>query len=61
MWSFDKLVLPVLMYGCDVCGFYIAKAIEQVLKDVCSTVLKVKRTPMNEIYMEIWVVFQLLF
>ena len=45
---FEKLVLPVLMYGCEVCGFYPAKAIEQVHKDFCETVLKVKKTTMNE-------------
>ena len=36
---FDKLVLPVLMYGCKVWGFYPAKAIEQVHKDFCKNVL----------------------
>ena len=45
---FDKLVLPVLMYGWEVWVFYLAKAIEQVHKDFCKTVLKVKRTTMNE-------------
>ena len=36
------------MYGCEVWGFYPAKAIEQVYKDFCKTVLKVKKTTMNE-------------
>ena len=47
---FDQLVLPVLMYGCKVWGFYPAKAIEQVHKDFCKNVLKVKRTTMNDIW-----------
>ena len=46
---FDKLVLPVLMYGCEDWGFYPAKAIEQVHTDFCKIVLKVKRTIMNKI------------
>ena len=45
---FDKLVLPVLMYGCEVCVLYPAKAIEQAHTDFYKTVLRVKRTAMNE-------------
>ena len=42
------------MYGCEVWGFYPAKGIEQVHKDFCKNVLKVKRTTMNEmIYREL--------
>ena len=45
---FDKLVLPVLIYGCEVWVFYPAKAIEQAHNFFCKPVLKVKRTTMNE-------------
>ena len=45
---FDKLVLPVLMYGCEVWVFYPDKTIDQVHKDLCKTVLKVKGIAMNE-------------
>ena len=46
---FDKMVMPVLSYGCEIWGFYPAKAIEQVHKDFCKSILKVKRSTMNEI------------
>ena len=45
---FDKMVMPVLSYGCEIWGFYPAKAIEQVHKDFCKSILKVKRSTMNE-------------
>ena len=46
---FDKMVMPVLSYGCEIWGFYPAKAIEQVHKDFCKSILKVKRSTMNKI------------
>ena len=46
---FDKMVMPVLSYGCEIWGFYPAKAIEQVHKDFCKSILKVKRFTMNAI------------
>ena len=46
---FDKMVMPVLSYCCEIWGFYPAKAIEQVHKDFCKGILKVKRSTMNEI------------
>ena len=41
--------MPVLSYGCEIWGFYPTKAIEQVHKDFCKNILKVKRSTMNEI------------
>ena len=49
MNSVDKMVMPVLSYGCEIWGFYPAEAIEQVHKDFCKRILKVKRSTMNEI------------
>ena len=46
---FDKMVMPVLSYGCEIWGFYPAKAMEQVHKDFCKSILKVKRSTINEI------------
>ena len=46
---FDNMVMPVLSYGCEIWGFYPAKAIEQVHKDFCKSILKGKRSTMNEI------------
>ena len=40
---FDKMVMPVLSYGCEIWGFYPAKAIKQVHKDFRKSILKVKR------------------
>ena len=31
---FNKMVMPVLLYGCEIWGFYPAKAIEQVHKEL---------------------------
>ena len=46
---FDKMVMPVLSNGCEIWFFYPAKAIEQVHKDFSKSILKVKRSTMNEI------------
>ena len=46
---FDKMVMPVLSYSCEKCFFYPAKEIEQVHKDLCKSILKGKRSTMNEI------------
>ena len=46
---FDKMVMPVLSYGCEIWGLYPSKAIEQVHTDFCKSISKVKRSTMNEI------------
>ena len=46
---FDKMLMHVLSYGCEIWGFYPAKAIEQIHKDFCKSILKGKRSTMNEI------------
>ena len=45
---FDKMVMPVLSYGCEIWGFYPAKAIEQV-QDFRKSKLKVKRPRISKI------------
>ena len=37
---FDKVVMPVLSYGCEIWGFHPAKPIEHVHKDFCKSILK---------------------
>ena len=46
---FDKMVMPVLSYGCEIWGFYPAKAIEQIHKDFCKSILKVKQTRLTKV------------
>ena len=45
---FDKLVLPILTYSCEVWGFYPSEAIERVHRDFMRSALKVKTTTLNE-------------
>ena len=45
---FDKLVLPILTYGCEVWGFHPSDAIERVHRDFMRYVLNVKTTTLNE-------------
>jgi hypothetical protein len=45
---FDKLILPILSYGCEVWGFYPSDAIEHVHRDFMRSILKVKSTVLNE-------------
>ena len=51
---FDKLVLPILCYGCEVWGFCKADKIEKVHLQFCKRLLKVKTsTPNDMIYGEL--------
>ena len=45
---FDKMVTPVLSYGCEVWGFHTASAIERVHLKLCKLVLKVSKSTCNE-------------
>ena len=45
---FDKLVKPVLCYGCEAWGFIKGTALEHVHKSFCKSVLGVKNTTLNE-------------
>ena len=45
---FDKMVTPVLSYGCEVLGFYTASAIERVHLKFYKLVLKVSESTCNE-------------
>ena len=45
---FDKMVTPVLSYGCEVWGFHTASAIEKVHLKFCKLVLKVSKSTCNE-------------
>ena len=44
---FDKMVMTVLSYGCEIWGFYPAKELDQVHKDFCKSILKVKWSTMK--------------
>ena len=44
---FDKLVLPILNYGCEVWGFHMANNIERVHTQYCKNILSVKRSTQN--------------
>ena len=45
---FDKMVTPVLSYGCEVWGFHTSSAIERVHLKFCKLVLKVSKSTCNE-------------
>ena len=45
---FDKMVTPILNYGCEVWGFYKSKAIETVHLQFCKRLLGVKQTTQND-------------
>ena len=44
---FDKLVLPILMYGCEVWGFSKADQVERVHTSFCKSVLRIRRSSAN--------------
>ena len=46
---FDKLILPILCYSCEVWGFNKAKDIERVHLKFCKYILKMKTSTLNEI------------
>jgi len=45
---FDKLVLPILNYGCEVWGCHPGKAVERLHVQFCKQLLGVKKNPQNE-------------
>ena len=45
---FDKLVFPILNYGCEVWGCHPGKAVERVYVQFCKQLLGVKKNPQNE-------------
>ena len=45
---FDRLVLPVLLYSCELWGFHTAVAVERVHLKFCKWVLKVAKSTTNE-------------
>ena len=46
---FDKLVLPIIMYGEEVWGFHNAFSIEKLHLKYCKMVLKVKSSTVSDI------------
>ena len=47
---FDKLVQPVLNFGCEVWGFDKGHDVEIVHKSFCKSVLGLKNTTLNEFF-----------
>ena len=45
---FDKLILPIINYGCEVWGFNNGTALERVHLQFCKTLLGVKKTAQND-------------
>ena len=45
---FNRLVLPVLLYSCELWGFHTAAAVERVHLKFCKWVLKVSKSTTNE-------------
>ena len=45
---FDKMVTPVLSYGCEVWGFHTASVIGRLHLKLCKLVLKVSKSTCNE-------------
>ena len=45
---FDKMIVPILSYGCEVWGFHKGDAVEKVHREFLKHVLKVKSTTVNE-------------
>ena len=45
---FDKIVLPILLYGCEVWGFHRAPEIERVHLKFCKRLLHVKQSTQND-------------
>jgi len=48
LYLFDKLVLPILNYGCEVWGFPTANDIERGHTQYCKNILSVKRSTQNK-------------
>ena len=46
---FDKLILPILCYSCEVWGFNVGKDIERVHLRFCKYILRIKNNTLNEI------------
>ena len=50
---FKVIIIPILLYGCEVWGFENLKIIESVQTDFCKLLLKLnKRTPHYRLYSE---------
>lgn len=45
---FDKMILPILTYGCEVWGYHNGDAVEKVHREFLKGLLKVKSTTVNE-------------
>ena len=45
----DKLIIPILNYGCEVWGFIPANAIERVHMQFCKRLLGVKKNTQNDL------------
>lgn len=45
---FDKLVTPILNYGCEVWGFFQANSVERVHMQFCKQILGVKKATQND-------------
>ena len=45
---FDKLITPILNYGCEVLGFRLANVIERVHLQICKRLLAVKKSTQND-------------
>jgi len=51
---FDKLILPILNYGCEVWGFHNAQNIERLHTQFCKNILGVKKATQNDfVYCEL--------
>ena len=46
--QFDKLIMPILNYGCEVWGFIPANSIERVHMQFCKRLLGVKKNTQND-------------
>jgi len=44
---FDKLLLPILNYGCEVWGFHPDKAVERLHVQFCKQILHVEKNTQN--------------
>ena len=51
---FDSVVVPILLYGCEVCGFSNVNLIEKLHLRFCKIILNVKKSaPSNMVYSEL--------
>ena len=46
---FDKLILPILCYSCELWGFNVGKGIERVHLRFCKYILRIRNNTLNEI------------